>query len=99
MWCALPTVLILILSNLNQAITLSFIGEMDDTMIQDSVGMGITIFNMLKSLFVGLNGAFETMASQALGSGNLELCGMYLQSGRKINTVVFFIITILGIIL
>ena len=34
------------------------------------------------SMFVGLNGALETLVSQSYGSGNLKLCGVYLNRGR-----------------
>ena len=33
-------------------------------------------------MFVGLNGALETLVSQSYGSGNLKLCGVYLNRGR-----------------
>ena len=34
------------------------------------------------SFFIGLNGALETLCSQACGNGELRLCGIYLNRGR-----------------
>ena len=43
----------------------------------------------------GLNAAQETLTSQAYGSGNLRLCGLYLNRGRFILTTFFIIFAIL----
>jgi MATE family multidrug resistance protein len=40
-------------------------------------------------MFFGLNGALETLVSQAYGAKDLRLCGIYLNRGRFINTLVF----------
>jgi len=50
--------------------------------------MGNTILSVFGiSLFLGLNGALETLVAQAYGSGNLKLCGVYLNRGRFILLV------------
>lgn len=56
--------------------------------------------NMTQNLFaisiaMGVNSAIETLVSQTSGGGNLELCGVYLNRGRYILTLLFIPITIL----
>jgi multidrug resistance protein, MATE family len=34
------------------------------------------------SIYVGLNGAIETLVSHAFGADDLRLCGVYLNRGR-----------------
>ena len=46
--------------------------------------------NMLGlSIIIGFNGALETLVSQAYGSGNLKMCGVYLNRGRFILIAAF----------
>jgi len=60
------------------------------------VGMGNMIMNILGlTIAMGLNGALETLSSQAFGSSNLELCGVYLNRGRLILILVYIPITII----
>lgn len=42
-----------------------------------------------------MNGALETLASQALGKQDYKMCGFYLQQGRIINIILFVPILIL----
>ena len=52
--------------------------------------MGNMIQNMFGlSIVCGFNGALETLVSQAYGSGNLRLCGVYLNRGRFILLMAF----------
>ena len=55
---------------------------------------------MLLSMFcrhvlAGVNCAQETLVSQAYGSGQLKLCGTYLNRGRVIMTVVYLPLVVL----
>jgi Na+-driven multidrug efflux pump len=45
--------------------------------------------------FFGLNSAVETLVSQAFGSKEMWLCGLYLQRGRVLVCVIFIPIFIL----
>ena len=59
-----------------------FIGQLDDPAKLAGVGMGnmiVTIFGL--SVIFRMNEAIETLVSQAFGSNNLRLCGMYLNRG------------------
>jgi len=68
---------------LQEVMNLIFIGHLDDSALLAGVGMGNTILSVFGiSLFLGLNGALETLVAQAYGSNNLQLCGIYLNRGR-----------------
>lgn len=66
--------------NLGQmSINLIFIGHMNDPVKLAAVGMGTMIINMIGvAPQMGLNSGLETLVSQAKGSENLDLCGLYL---------------------
>ena len=58
------------------------------------MGQSILFFIVILPL-TGMNGAVETLTSQAYGANELKLCGMYLNRGRLINTVFFVPMTII----
>jgi Na+-driven multidrug efflux pump len=60
--------------------------------------MGNCVQNMVGlSVVIGLNGAFETLASQAKGSGRPEMIGIFLNRGKIIVLVTnFFVLLILS---
>ena len=61
---------------------------MDDPVKLAALGIGASITALLcLSFLVGLNGAQETLSSQAYGRQEIELCGVYLNRGRLINLV------------
>jgi multidrug resistance protein, MATE family len=73
----------MVVLQLQQIINLIFVGHMNDATLLAGVGMGnliVSVFGI--SLFIGLNGALETLVSQAYGNRNLKLCGIYLNRGR-----------------
>lgn len=52
--------------------------------------MANMIINMtVTSVAFGLNGALETLVSQAYGARELSLCGVYLNRSRLIITIFF----------
>ena len=54
------------------------------------VGLGTSWLNVLCfSILMGTNAAQETLTSQAWGANKHRLCGVYLNRGRIINTVIF----------
>ena len=62
-----------------------FAGHMDRPVYLASMGLASVCCNiMVLSVLIGLNGAQETLTSQAFGAGNLQLCGIYLNRGRFI---------------
>ena len=53
------------------------------------VGLATTLLSVvIFTPFLGMNGAVETLVSQAYGAGQLRLCGIYLNRGRLINTII-----------
>jgi MATE family multidrug resistance protein len=75
---------------LQETINLIFIGQMNDPVKLAAVGMGNMIVNMFGvGTYFGLNSALETLVSQAYGSNEIWLCGLYLQRGRVINALTF----------
>ena len=72
-----------------------FIGSLGDKVLIAAIGLGNIFQNMLaEATFCGLNGAFDTLFSQAFGAKDLTLCGRYLWRGRIINTFVFVVLLI-----
>jgi len=73
-----------------ELINLFFVGHLDDSAILAGIGLG----NMSLSIFgfcviCGFNSALETLVSQAYGMGSMYLCGVYLNKGRIIITIIF----------
>ncbi len=64
-------------------VNLIFIGHLNNKNMMAGVGMGNMVQNVLGlSIVMGFGGALDTLVSQAYGSGNLQLCGKYLNRGR-----------------
>ena len=60
------------------------------------VGMGNCINSLVGiSILVGLNGALETLVSQGFGSGDLDICAVYLNRARFILLVSFVFVFII----
>jgi MATE family multidrug resistance protein len=81
---------------LSEVVNLLFIGQMNDPNILAGVGMGNCIQNMCGySVVVGLNGALETLVSQAYGAKNYDQCGVYLNRGRIVLLITFTLVFII----
>ena len=62
-----------------------FIGHLNNPAMLAGVGIGNLTMNLLAlSIAFGFNGALESLISQAYGSGNLVLCGVYLNRSRVV---------------
>ena len=67
-----------------------FAGRFNDAAKLAGVGLGTSAMCIIcLAVVIGLNGALETLVSQAFGYGNLHLCGVYLNRARLIGTMVF----------
>ena len=76
---ALPASLGAIISFSQETMNLLFIGSLNKTIPLAAVGLGNLFINMLGvAIFFGLNGALETLVSQAHGANDKHLCGIYL---------------------
>ena len=61
------------------SMNLIFIGHLNDPVQLAAIGIGTMLLNMAGvGPQLGLNSGLETLVSQAKGSKNLELCGLYL---------------------
>ena len=67
-----------------------YAGRFDDAEKLAGIGLGNTTLNILcLSIVMGMNGALETLVSQAFGYGNIALSGVYLNRARVIGTLTF----------
>jgi len=72
-----------------QLVSTYFIGNLNDPLLIGGVGMGNMLINVLCFAVIwGLNGALETLVSQANGFKKYKLCGTYLNRGRMISSAV-----------
>ena len=80
---ALPSMMCTIILFSQHLCNMAIAGHLGDTSLIASIGMGNMIQNVLfVSPILGINGALETLASQAAGAGNKELAGIYHNRGR-----------------
>ena len=87
---AIPSTLCMIVMMFQEMVNLSFLGHLNQPELLAGVGTGNMTQNMLGlSIIIGFNGALETLVSQAYGSGNLKMCGVYLNRGRFILIAAF----------
>ena len=77
-------------------INLIFIGMLNNEIYQDAIGLGNIFINFIGvGIFFGINGGFDTLASQALGLKDYIQCGFYLQQGRIIICCFYLPIAVL----
>ena len=58
-------------------------GHMKDPTIMAGIGLGNMTQNLFAVAFIeSFNSVIQVLGSQAYGSGNLKLCGIYLNRGR-----------------
>ena len=75
-----------------------FIGNLNEPVLLAGVGMGNMLINVLCFAVVqGLNGALETLVSQAYGAGKYEACGIYLNRGKLVASMIMIPLVIIYI--
>ena len=81
---------------IQELVNLYFVGHLGNAAKLAAVGLGNAIQNMIGiSIIVGMNGALNSLVSQAGGAGNLDLCIGYLQRGKIVMTICFIPISLL----
>ena len=66
-----------------------FIGNLNDANLLGGVGMGNMLINVgCFAVVFGLNGALETLVSQSFGAEKYEECGVFLNRGKLISTLI-----------
>lgn len=82
LYLSLPTVLSAILTFFVEIVNIAFIGNLNDSYMLSGVGLGNMMINAFwVSVYMGINGALETLVSQAFGGKNWYLCGDILNRG------------------
>jgi multidrug resistance protein, MATE family len=85
---SLPQILTTVSFQVTNVMTVYFIGHYCSKEIMAGVGMGNVIVGSFCMAFCfGLNGTLESKVSQSYGAENYEMCGVWLNRGRMINTV------------
>ena len=75
-----------------------FIGHLNDPVLLAGVGMGNMLINVLCfAVAQGLNGALETFVSQAFGASKYDVCGVYLNRGKFVCSMIMIPIVIIYI--
>ena len=75
-----------------------FIGNMNEPKLLAGVGMGNMLINVLCfAVIQGLNGALETLVSQSYGAQKYETCGIFLNRGKFVASLIMIPIVILYI--
>lgn len=60
--------------------------------------MGLMLINIIAfAILSGLNKTLDTFVSQSFGANSYELCGVYLNRGRLVNTVLMLPISLIFI--
>ena len=81
---------------LTSVINTVYAGKLNNAAKLAGVGLGTTLINVICVVpLLGMNGAVETLVSQAYGAREYKLCGIYLNRGRIINTIIFIPLAIL----
>jgi MATE family multidrug resistance protein len=85
---AVPNVLIFVLTNINEMVSLVFIGQTGNEDFISTVGLGSSVLGLIiLQPLLAIGSSLDTLISQEFGKGNLKLCGDYLN-----KAVVFFIV-------
>lgn len=93
---AFPSMIALLLSYLTELTNSFVVGHLNDPELLAGISLGNIIISMFCiSIYLGMNGALETLISQAYGYGNLSVCTIYLNRGRTIMMLTFIPISIL----
>ena len=91
-----PLVIGMLLYLLVQLTNTYFVGNLNDSTLLAGVGMGNMLINVLVfAVTQGLNGALETLVSQSFGAKKFEACGIFLNRGKLVCTLIFIPVIII----
>ena len=95
---AIPLVVGMLLYLLVQLANTYFVGNLNEPALLAGVGMGNMLINVLCfAVIQGLNGALETLVSQSYGAREYEACGIFLNRGKVVATIIMIPIIIIYI--
>ncbi|CAI2363767.1 unnamed protein product [Moneuplotes crassus] len=87
---SIPSIAGLLFEFLVQVVNLIFVGNLNNPAALGGVGLANMLLNVVCfSIGMGLNGAIDTLVSQAYGNHKYYLCGCYLNRGRIIQAIFF----------
>ena len=67
-----------------------FLGHLDDEDLITGIGLGASYLYLVGLMLIhGMPMAMDTFVSQAKVSGNLELCGLYLNRSQFLLTILY----------
>ena len=78
-----------------ELINLLFISSFNDTEKMAGLGLAISILAVIMVIMNGITIPVETLTSNAFGSGNLKLCGLYLNRSLMVALGTYSIIAAL----
>ena len=88
---AVPYTISLALDMLIQMVSLAYTGRLSDSIFISGIGLAVSIVNVVAfATLIGFAFAHDQLGSQAVGAGNFELCGDFLNQGR----IILFFLTI-----
>lgn len=97
-YLSLPNILSFVLANINDTISLLFIGQLNNPTFISAVGLGIIISNyMCFQPLASLSIALDTLVSQSYGKKDYAMCGLYLN--RILIMLIIFAIPFLAFLL
>ena len=95
---AIPLVVGMLLYLLVQLANTYFVGNLNEPALLAGVGMGNMLINVLCfAVIQGLNGALETLVSQSYGAKEYEACGIFLNRGKVVASLIMIPIIIIYI--
>lgn len=76
---------------MQELMNIYFVSHLDNKSYVSAVGLGNLIMNsLIISVLFSFNSVVETVVSQAAGTGNYDICGIYLNRAIFVNTIAFF---------
>ena len=76
-------------------ISLAIAGHIGDSYVVAAVGLGnLFYYIQFVAVVLGMNTALSTFVSQSFGQGDLHMCGVYLNRGRVVITLIMPLIFI-----
>ena len=91
----IPNVLGNVAMFMSNTITLIYAGRLYDSVNVAVIGLaGTTTRISMSSILFGINSAQDTLTSQAFGASNIRLCGIYLNRGSFVVTIIFLLLAL-----
>ena len=94
-----PAILQLLLALLQEIVNLFFAGHLGDPVLMAAVGIGNMFINaFFLAIVMGLNFTISTFTAQFYGAGNVQICGLYLNRGRVVLSIVVPVLAVLMLV-